>query len=418
MLLIVPSVISLPRILLAETPVASAKERTVQGKSTTIRPFRGAAVFAPVRRMRSRCEAELPDDSSSSPPRRLAVVDRLRFNCRCSRPPKVARPAPSPSSSPTAALTTPRRERSFPLPGSAGTAARRIDLWSARRAGPFLAARSSRFFFSSCFRRCSESGLLPALLARMASGGSLISGFCGVGSLGFCRALVLDGVGMGAKWMVGPAFSDDFWPGFFSPGFFSPAFFSSARLPSSLSSGLDMDGPDVRCGLTGPIVPRDVTGPTDGAFGGGGRARSTDGLSSEELPGPVAAAGGAPKTGAAGKSAGGEGAIPTGPAATETCSAAAGVVAAGAVPPGATAGRAGNTGAKGGRATSAAGARATGAAETGAGGTAAAGTKSPGAGGTSTAGPASSDFLRCSAGLSALAGRTGTLLPTVPAGAM
>ena len=55
-----------------------------------------------------------------------------------------------------------------------------------------LFAASAAIRLCSCLRMCSESGFVPALPARMASGGSLMSGFCGAGSAGFDRNGRLD----------------------------------------------------------------------------------------------------------------------------------------------------------------------------------------------------------------------------------
>ncbi len=212
MLLTTPRASSLPRIVRAGTPTASEKVRTVHGRLTTTLPLRGAAVLAPVRRMWVRRTVDGPlaavaGLSSSSPPtRRLAVAARFRFNCRCSRPPIVLTPAPSPSSTAAGgrAAGTARRGRSLPPDRSGGGAG---GTWaSPLRGGPRLAARSSRLFRSSCFRICSERGFVPALLARIASRGSLMSGFCGAGSLAFGLG-VAGAAGMGARCIASPGFS-------------------------------------------------------------------------------------------------------------------------------------------------------------------------------------------------------------------
>ena len=84
-----PSSRSLPSTCCTGRPRVSAKLRTVQGRSRTTLFLRGAAVLEfPVRRSRRASRAGA--DSSSSTVRRLAVADRFRFNCRCSRPPSVA----------------------------------------------------------------------------------------------------------------------------------------------------------------------------------------------------------------------------------------------------------------------------------------------------------------------------------------
>ena len=97
----------------------------------------------------------------------------------------------------------PRRGRSRP-------AARRLA--GRRRGGSAAAALARRapwrasaaIRFCSCLRRCSESGLVPALLARMASAGSLMSGFCGAGSLDFRPQRRLRRRRHGASLMAGP----------------------------------------------------------------------------------------------------------------------------------------------------------------------------------------------------------------------
>ena len=158
----------------------------------------------------------MPEPCPSSSSERLPVEERLRFNCRCSRPPRVLGPARGPPPrAPAGRPTAPRRGRSLPLGSEVGGRTPGAPSAAPGLAAPFL-ARSSRFFFSSCLRNCSESGLVPALLARIASGGKRISGFCGAGSLGLKREGDFDGVGIGAKWMAGA----DFSAGFFSPGFF------------------------------------------------------------------------------------------------------------------------------------------------------------------------------------------------------
>ena len=234
--------------------MASASARIVIGVSITILPFRGAAVFVPFRCMRL-LRSEEPADSSSSP--RLPVDDRLRFNCRCSRPPSVARPGRSSLSAPAVRPAAPRRGRSLPLGSSSGPNTPGPAAGEPGRKGPFLAAKSSRFFFSSCLRMCSESGLVPALLARMASGGRRMSGFCGTGSRGLERGVVFDGAGIGAMWIVGPVFS----AGFLSPGIFTDCLLSWPRLPNRRSSGRGIDGAG-RCGARGccgPAGSRDFT---------------------------------------------------------------------------------------------------------------------------------------------------------------
>ena len=120
-------------------------------------------------------------------------------------------PAPfstSPSSS-TAATRPPRRGRSRPLPaGGWPTASFPRPASGGFLAAPArLAAASSLAFFSSCLRRCSESGLLPARPVVMASVGSLISGFCGVGSAGLARAGGCKAEGTGANLSAGDCLS-------------------------------------------------------------------------------------------------------------------------------------------------------------------------------------------------------------------
>ena len=96
--------------------------------------------------------------------------------------------------------------RSFPpaRQGRSGSGKMTFSVAPGRSRGDArLAAASSLAFFSSCLRRCSESGLLPARVARMASGGSLMSGFCGTGSLDFGLAGGCTDEGTGASFMVG-----------------------------------------------------------------------------------------------------------------------------------------------------------------------------------------------------------------------
>ena len=201
MLLIVPMASSFARMVRAGTPISSEKVRMVQGRLTTTLPFRGAAVFAPVRRMCvGRRGAGAPEASSSSPGRRWTPATRFRFSCRCSRPPRVAAP-PSFSSATGSATRGPRRGRSRPEGGDAGKKpGSRGRTAAAFRDGPFFAA-SSFAFFSSCLRRCSESGLLPRGAARIASGGSLMSGRCGTGSFDFAGGWTA--VGNGASFNAG-----------------------------------------------------------------------------------------------------------------------------------------------------------------------------------------------------------------------
>ena len=84
-----PSVSSLARTRLADTPIASEKVRMVQGSSMTTLLFRGAAVLVPVRRMR-RNAWRPPRVSSESELLRRRVADRFRLSWRCSRPPRGA----------------------------------------------------------------------------------------------------------------------------------------------------------------------------------------------------------------------------------------------------------------------------------------------------------------------------------------
>ena len=82
-------------------------------------------------------------------------------------------------------------------------------------------------------RKCSESGFVPALLARIASRGSLISGFCGAGSADFGFSGSFDDVGSGASLMAGPersrSFSRSLTFSFFFP--FPPASRARSFLP-------------------------------------------------------------------------------------------------------------------------------------------------------------------------------------------
>ncbi len=188
----------------------------MQGSSTTTFPFRGAAVFVPLRWMRLRREpASWP--SSSSPdrlvPSRSACVSTAAARGRRAFPRRRDRRRRSRRGRPVPAVDDPCR---WGVPWAGGRPAR-----PPRRRGE--RAPSSRpgrraFFFSSCLRMCSESGLVPALLARIASGGKadvrlLRSRFLGLGT---SRAI-----------STGSATGPDGFPArpfpaaFFSPGFFS-----------------------------------------------------------------------------------------------------------------------------------------------------------------------------------------------------
>ena len=176
-LLIAPSSSSLPRMVRAGTPTASEKLLTVHGNSSVTFSRRGAAVLAPVRRMcvRLRSDGAPPSSPSSSgfrPPGGggflafqlplLAAAERGRralflFSTAAGR---------AAAAGPIAA----RQAAQCPLPAGAGAAAGEV-------LSPCAASRRC-----SCLRSCSASGLVPALLARMASAGSFRSGFCGAGS--------------------------------------------------------------------------------------------------------------------------------------------------------------------------------------------------------------------------------------------
>ncbi len=103
---------------------------------------------------------------------------RFRLSCRCSRPPRVAAP---PSSSSTGAGNRPRRPRSFSFSfsfsraGVVGPSFGDVDPSCAAGAGVLGDSFRAASFFSTWRRRCSESGLLAARLARIASCGSLMS---------------------------------------------------------------------------------------------------------------------------------------------------------------------------------------------------------------------------------------------------
>ena len=164
---------SLARMVRAGTPIASEKVRTVQGRSTTTLPLRGAAVLAPVRRMCVRRAA-----ARAAPERRLFFAGRrwTRGRPLPLQLPLLAsaqrRGGPFPSSSATGGDArrrgaAARGRTARPSGGRRGFRSRRAAAGFARR--PFLAAASSFAFFSSCLRRCSESGLLPARVARIAS---------------------------------------------------------------------------------------------------------------------------------------------------------------------------------------------------------------------------------------------------------
>jgi len=97
--------------------------------------------------------------------------------------------------------------------------------------------------FCSCLRRCSERGLLPALDARIASAGSLMSGFCGAGSWGLGGGVGCCTFGMGARLMAGPVRSG--LSIFFFSSLFSVVFSvtSAAWAPASTGSGgFSLDG--------------------------------------------------------------------------------------------------------------------------------------------------------------------------------
>ncbi len=184
MLLIVPSSSSLARMSRAGTPMASEKLRTVQGSTTITFSRRGAAVLAPVRRMCVRLRTagvaalflvlRLPPPDGGGllafqlPLLAAAEGDGALFVLR--RPPRDGRRGAG------APVRQPAARRAAAAVFSGGGSLR----------GEVLAA-SAASRFCSCLRMCSESGFVPALPARMASSGSLMSGFCGAGSAAFGR---------------------------------------------------------------------------------------------------------------------------------------------------------------------------------------------------------------------------------------
>ena len=155
-------------------------------------------MFAPVGcRLRGAERRGLTGRRSTSSPVTAATTSirlgsagpRLRFNCRCSRPPNTV-------SSFGANGTLPRRPRSRP---SASVAAGGGAPPAPRPGGGPLGLVVSTFFLASCLRRWSARGVAPCLPARMASAGNLISGFCGVGSLAAAGATGCDTVGSGVS---------------------------------------------------------------------------------------------------------------------------------------------------------------------------------------------------------------------------
>ncbi len=203
-----PSLSISPSTRAAGTPKASEKLRIVQGSSTTMLLFRGAAVDTlPRLRRRSVVRIGRAGSSSSVPSARRTVVVRLRFNWRCSRPPKVT----APSVSSAAGAARPRRLRSLrpaavpasPVDGGAAgprAGPRGGPPAPAGRAGCSTLRRSiSCLRFSSCFRKCSERGTVPMRDARMTSSGSLISGFCGAGSVGLLASVGCCAAGIGRQ---------------------------------------------------------------------------------------------------------------------------------------------------------------------------------------------------------------------------
>ena len=172
----------------AGTPRASEKLRTVTGSSTTTWLLRGAAVEVPDRLARNRGRLTGLTSSSSDPGPRTPVV-RFRLSCRCSRPKNAEPPDPS-SVSPA-----PRPPRRLSLSNSSAASS---SLVRSLAAPAFLGCRAA-FRFCSCFLRCSERGFPPAFDARIASRGSLRSGFCGAGSLGFLGAAGPFAAGIGAE---------------------------------------------------------------------------------------------------------------------------------------------------------------------------------------------------------------------------
>ena len=185
MLLIVPSSSSLPRIVRAGTPMASEKLRTVQGSSTTRCSCAGRPCWCRCRlmcvRLRSERRGDRPRRPAFRPPRaggRLLAFELPLLAAAQGRGGSAFLLVFAGGDAP------PRRGRSRPRAAPAGAG-------GPVRGGRCLAAGLGGLGgvrFCSCLRRCSDSGLVPALLARMASAGSLMSGFCGAGSAGFGRA--------------------------------------------------------------------------------------------------------------------------------------------------------------------------------------------------------------------------------------
>ena len=200
MLLTMPRASSLPRMALAGTPMAFGEDPDGAGQRrrrlcpcAARRCWRrcgGCGCVAGARRQWRSCPRLRRR-------RGACRATRFRFNCRCSRPPSVLAGSSFSSSRGGAA---PRRGRSRPPAGvSAGGKGAFPSPGVGFRGPARLAAASSLAFFSSCLRRCSESGLLPLRVARMASAGSLMSGFCGGRFLGFRLRRRLDGGGDGGQ---------------------------------------------------------------------------------------------------------------------------------------------------------------------------------------------------------------------------
>ena len=131
---------------------------------------------------------------------------RFRFSCRCSRPPSVL----AGSSSPPSRGGRPAAPR--PLAAAqAGVSARRARGVASPGVAGFRAAGSLGglpcAFFSSCLRRCSESGLLAGPAARIASGGQLDVGLLRRPAPWFrLRRRAAAAAGIGASFMAGPGF--------------------------------------------------------------------------------------------------------------------------------------------------------------------------------------------------------------------
>ena len=140
---------------------------------------------------------------------------RFRFSCRCSRPKSVEPNCSSPSG-----VRTPRR-LSFSFGGGASSATS-SSLPRSLPGFAFLGC-SAALRFCSCFFKCSESGLPPAFDARMASSGSLISGFWRRLARFLSHRRLFRG-GNGASRTAGPGLAGGLGPVRLTEGFSNGAF--------------------------------------------------------------------------------------------------------------------------------------------------------------------------------------------------